>query len=180
MWNDGVLTQTVDLDTPDIEFPVLMDPAWSYTHSTDVINHSPTQIRNKLKGCFNCFFPVEGAPSAYPKFNTYLPLKVRPFVGSPIWWDFSCWFDVEGYEVFDGLPYFSYRFRASSTHVDGAGSSIAFDFNPIVKPGDSKVRTVLVVSGYVVNSDPIGTGQPAYTFAASATWNQFAYNLEYF
>lgn len=74
--------------------------------------------------------------------------------------------------------YFGYYFTASSTHVDGAGSSISFDFNPVLVSGSS-YRTQLVVNGYIMNTDPLGTGQPAYTFAASATWNNFAYNLDF-
>ncbi|MBT2483825.1 MULTISPECIES: hypothetical protein [unclassified Microbacterium] len=178
-WEDGTLTQVVDLSSPGIDYPVLMDPAWSYTHTKNITNRTPSEIRSKLLSCFNCYFPVEGAPDKFPSFKLYLPLVVRLFVASPVTWDFSCYMDTHHYETQGNLSWFGYRFLASSTHVDGQGSSIAFDFNPHWTTTDPTIRTQLVVSAYIVNDDPVGLGQPAYTIAATSTWNGFAANLDF-
>jgi len=174
-FSNNVLTQHIDLSNKDIAFPVLADPAWSYSFTKPVVKRSPAQIYNLLHDCFNCFFPVEGAPAAWPSFKQYLPLKVRPFFGSPIWWDFSCYFQTYYFETLGSMSYFGYYFLASSTHVDGEGSSISFDFNPI-NGGSS---TELAVNAYIINDDPVGVGQPAYTIAAKVTWSQFADNLDF-
>lgn len=178
-WDDGTLTQVVDLDSPGIEFPVLMDPAWTYGYSYDISLKSVAQTRNMLHNCFNCYFPVEGAPAAFPSPQQYLPLIVRPFAGAPVMWDFSCYFNFEQYVVFEGYTYFNYSFQASSTHVDGYGSWISFDFGP---RDDSQppayAGTRMVVNAYIVNDDPVGLGRPAYTFAAYNNWLAFANNIE--
>lgn len=179
-WNDGILIQHVDLQHADITFPVLIDPAWTYTHSVRLPRKTVPEVRANLIDCFSCYFPVEGAPAAFPNPDQYLPLVVRPWIGSPIVWDFSCYFNYSYYENYGGGDaYFGWSFRASSTHVDGLGSGIGFDFVPywpIDNP--SWKRAQLVVSAYIVNDDPVGLGQPAYVMAATSTWNQFAFMLD--
>lgn len=178
LFSDGTLTQVVDLDSPNIAYPVLMDPAWTYVHTAHIGNKTPAQVRSKLINCFNCIFPVEGAPQNFPSADQSLPLIVRPFIGSPVYWNFHCYFGSSYYAVDGNKSWFGYYFRAAADHVDGAGSTISFDFNPRWSPNaPSYIYTELVVSAYIMNTDPVGVGQPAYTLAATTTWNQFAYNL---
>ena len=177
-FSGNTLTQEVELDDPGIAYPVLVDPAWTYVHTRDIGNKTPSQVRSKLLNCFNCYFPVEGAPRNFPSPDQSLPLIVRPFVGSPVWWNFHCYFGYSYFDVDGNKSWFGYDFRAAADHVDGEGSTISFDFNPRWSTNyPSYIFTQLVVSGYIMNDDPVGVGQPAYLLAATTTWNQFAYNL---
>ncbi len=60
-WDSGVLTQRVDLSDPNIAYPVVADPAWSYAYKFAV---TKTASANKalLKSCFNCYFPCRAPP----------------------------------------------------------------------------------------------------------------------
>lgn len=70
-------------------------------------------------------------------------------------------------------------FRAAPQHVDGAGSSISFDFIPYWPQNNpSFVRARLTVSAYIVNPDPVGLGRPIYEFAAFNNWSVFANRLD--
>lgn len=178
-WNEGTLTQVVDLDAAGITFPVLVDPAWTYGYMYDIALKSVSQTRSMLHTCFNCYFPVEGAPASFPTTSEYLPLIVRPWAGSPIQWDFSCYFNLEQVTVHSGYTYFNFSFQASTTHVDGDGSWISFDFSPRdPSQPPAYAGTRLVVNAYIVNDDPVGLGRPAYEFAASQNWGVFANNIE--
>lgn len=177
-WNDGTLTQVVDLDVSGIDFPVLIDPAWTYGYSYDIALKSVAQTRNLLYSCFNCYFPVEGAPSWFPSPDEHLPLIVRAFPGAPFPLDFSCYFNNEQRTVYEGYTYFNYSFRASSTHVDGLGSWISFDFSPRdPSQAPAYAGTRLVVNAYIVNSNPPG-GQWLYSEFARGNWATFANNIE--
>lgn len=173
------LTQTVNLDAQDIAYPVLADPAWTYVHHALIPSKNPSQIRSKLLNCFNCYFPVEGAPRNFPSEGQSLPLLVRVSDLSPWPWNFHCIMGTTHYYVDGNKSWFGYYFQAASDHVDGAGSTISFDFNPYwTTSNPTTIQTDLVVSGWIMNTDPIGLGQPAYVLAASATWNRFAINLD--
>lgn len=157
-WNDGVLTQNVDLSSPAVAYPVLADPAWSYVYSYQV---TKTAAANKklLKSCFNCYFPVKGAPKAFPKPGQLLPLKIGPA-------NAECKFKSE----FNAKNYFGYQFDATKNHVDKAGSNIIFEFRTV---GGKKK---LVVSAYIVN-DAWWLKNAAYKKGALDNWDRFASNL---
>lgn len=74
-WDGRTLTQHVDLSAPGIVFPVLADPGWNYAYKFPVTKTN-AQTKTLLDKCFNCEFPVSGAPKTYPKVNQLLPLKV--------------------------------------------------------------------------------------------------------
>ncbi|MFB7844797.1 hypothetical protein [Microbacterium sp. NPDC056052] len=174
------LTQIVDLDRKDIAYPVLIDPAWSYSHTALIENKTPSGIRSKLMNCFNCYFPVEGAPKYFPSLDQDLPLVVRPYAGSGVIWNFHCIMQTTNYFTDGNKSWFGYYFRAAADHVDGEGSTISFDFNPRWDAGNPDyIYSELVVTGWIKNDDPVALGQPAYVLAASATWNNFAHNLYY-
>lgn len=158
-WEQGRLTQHVELTAQGIAFPVVADPAWGYTYYYDV---SKTAAKNKslLRSCFNCYFPVAGAPKVFPKPGQILPLRV---VGL----NFECKFKSE---FSSGTEYFGFQFDATKNHVDKLGSNIIFEFVTI---GGKKK---LVVDAYIVN-DAIWIANPVYATAAKDNWKKFAKNL---
>ena len=157
-WADGILTQTVDLSSPDIAYPVLADPAWSYAFSYTTTK-TPGNNWTLLKSCFNCYFPVTGAPRAFPSAGTLLPLTVGPA-------NFECKFARQ----FTAANYYGFQFDATKNHVDGLGSNIIFEFK--IVGGVNK----LVVSAYIVN-DAYWLKNPAYALGAQANWANFATKL---
>jgi len=168
-WSGKTLTQHVDFSAADVTFPVLIDPAWTYTISYENDPVSPQKAYDKLKTCFNCFFPVEGAPQKWPAYMQHLPLKVRPFPGGPAW-NFACTFF--GSTKFANGD-FSFIFLAAPGHVDGEGSTIEFTF--LRTPGDGKSR--LYVDAYIMNTNPGGIPQPAYYAGAAFNWAKFSENI---
>lgn len=157
-WSNGTLTQHVDLSTPGIEFPVIAAPAWAYTYYYSV---SKTAAKNKalLKNCFNCYFPVEGAPKAFPTAGKLLPLRVAGL-------NFECKFKSE----FSGTNYFGFQFDATKNHVDGLTSNIIFEFRTI------NGKKNLVVSAYIANDSKwINNGY--YRLGVALNWENFAKNL---
>lgn len=168
---DGVLTQYVDLSGADIAYPVIADPAWTYSSVHGIINKTVAQVSSLLRSCFNCYFPVEGAPRPFPAVDQYLPLRV---FGQ----DFSCFFNYAYQESYAGQQYFGYSFRASSTHIDGVGSGISFDFDALYPDRPISERGArLIVNGYIMNSNPGGLPQAVYVAGARNTWQNFADNL---
>lgn len=157
-WSGRTLTQHVDLTSPSIDFPVLADPAWGYTY-TYATTKSPTANKALLKNCFNCYFPVAGAPRAFPSVGQLLPLRVGPA-------NFECKFKSE----FNGTNYFGYQFDGTKNHVDGLGSNIVFEFKLV---GGAKR---LIVSAYIVN-DAWWLNNGAYKQGALDNWRNFASKL---
>ncbi|MDY0914148.1 hypothetical protein [Rathayibacter festucae] len=177
-WNNGVLTQTIDFDESS-EFPILADPAWNYTRSYTIGSANPGSSRAALKRCFNCIFPVDGAPSDYPSPAEYLPLIVGPFPDSPLNLNFNCVFRNDSYYPASAGPAayaFGFVFDAAASHVDGLGSWISFNIrNEPITSGQN--RFVLEVYGSVSVTEPGGLWQSVYTHGASTTWQKFADNL---
>jgi hypothetical protein len=158
-WKDSVLTQVLDEALSTITYPVVMDPAWGYIQQYNM-SHSPATNMSRLQTCFNCYFPVPGAPRAYPVQGQLLPLRILA-IGN---------FECKMGPTFTGTNYRAFEFFATKNHVDGYGSNITFEF--MLVGGQSQ----LVVSGYVVN-DFFTIGQGGYVLGAGATWQIFAINL---
>ena len=157
-WANSVLTQHVDLSSPAIDFPVLADPAWGYAF-TFATSKAPAANKALLKRCFNCYFPVAGAPKQFPAPGQLLPLNVW---GLP----FECKFRAD----FTGTNYFRFQFDATKNHVDGLDSNIVFEFKLV---GGARK---LVVSAHVVN-DPWPDIKRLYEAGAAYNWANFAHNL---
>ncbi len=162
-WRDNVLTQTVDLPKRDSAYPVLLDPAWGYTMNFSTGSSSPSLDWYKIHVCFNCYFPVDGAPISFPHFGQDLPLTVLG-VGN-----FHCTMG-DAFEYPD-LDAYQYDFLAAAGHVDGYGSSVTFQF--AAPPG---AGNLLIVSAYIVNDFPSPI-KGAYLIGAQAEWAEFASNL---
>jgi hypothetical protein len=156
-WKYQVLTQVLDEDLAKVNYPVLMDPAWGYVYQYDLTFSAATNM-NRIKTCFNCYFPVSGAPKAYPKQGQLLPLTVALF-------NFEC---TMGPTV-QSANYASFEFYATRNHVDGYGSNIIFQFLQIGS------KNYLVVDAYIVNSLDFIRGP--YMAGAGLNWQIFAWNL---
>lgn len=151
----GVLTQHLDLSEVGA-FPVVADPAWSYSlvYATD---KSTYQIANLLGSCFNCYFPLSGAPRAFPVVGQYLPLTMGP-IGFPV--------TVGTVSANPSYTWFQFSFYAAANHPDGPGSAISFTFE----------NRKMYVYAWVTRD--FGVGNHVNVAAASATWKQFATNLQ--
>lgn len=158
-WKNRVLTQVLDEKVSQLSYPVVLDPAWGYIQQYN-LTYSPAANFAKLQTCFNCYFPVAGAPRKYPAYGQLLPLRVLE-VGN-----FECTMGP----TFTGMDYRAFKFNATKNHVDGYGSNIAFQF---VKVG---TQSKLVVDAYVVN-DFLVVGQFTYVAMAGLQWQIFANNL---
>jgi hypothetical protein len=164
-FDGSVLVQKVDV-TARTAYPVIADPAWDYTNDYGVGSTTPEVAQLTLHGCFDCSFPVPGAPRNFPSAGQALPLTVGP-------WSFACTFRNEDYRPIPGHHAWGFIFDAASGHVDGIGSWISFDF--FQKAGESTYT--LRVYGYIVNDNPTGLGRPAYLTGATANWFVFAQNM---
>jgi hypothetical protein len=151
---------------PDTSYPVAADPAWSYVRNYSLGSTAPSKAKSLLHSCFNCKFPVSGAPHSFPSPGQNLPLTVGP-------WSFHCTFGTESSSGPDGQgnTSYSFYFNAAQGHVDGVGSHITFSMT-----GGRSANT-LSVYGYVVNDNPAGVGRPAYLAGATVNWAIFAGNL---
>ncbi|MBV7411454.1 hypothetical protein KRX56_01690 [Dermabacteraceae bacterium TAE3-ERU27] len=155
-WDKETLTQHVDLADPSITFPVVADPGWGYTYKYK-INKTAEQAKRLLKRCFNCYFPVTGAPKNFPILGEYLKLRDKFF-------NFECRFAGER----SSRGIFFFKFKATGRHVDGFGSRIKFVFMKIDN------QQYLVVEAYVANNH---MNNPIYRYKANETWQKFANNI---
>lgn len=152
---EGVLTQHLDLDGVTA-YPVLADPTWTYSYKFPT-NKTSTRVEQLLRSCFNCYFPVAGAPRAFPTQGQLLPLTVGG-IGN-----FEC--RMGGTAKVTG-SLFQYSFIATQNHVDGAGSTITFSF---------RSDKYLYVSASIMNQL---LNNSLYRGGAIQTWTTFANNLK--
>jgi hypothetical protein len=165
-WSGKTLTQLVDLSSPGIAFPVVADPDWTYGAQYDIGATNPGIANTQLTTCFNCYFPIEGAPAHFPSTGEDLPLVVN-FAG--IVSSFHCTMGNKNYDP----AALSLFFRSASGHIDGLGSAIFFD---VIH--DNSGKNSLYVNGQVHNDFPGGLPNPVYVVLASNQWQVFADNLK--
>lgn len=165
--NGMSLTQHVDI-TPSTIFPVVADPNWGYL-MTFTLREDYWVSWNKLHACFNCYFPVVGAPRSWPAFGQLLPLKVIQ-AGQVV--NMECKMNYTWH--YSNL--YRWQFLATKNHVDGLGSNIIFDLRV-----NSVGRNQLVIDAYIVNDWglPI-VGNAVYQQLAWENWAHFANNLNAF
>lgn len=159
------ITQQVSVTT-DTVYPVVADPAWTYVLNYAIGSTTPAKAKSLLHSCFNCRFPVAGAPRGFPAPGQFLPLTVGP-------WNFNCTFGRESGPSTDaqGVTSYGFYFNAARGHVDGVGSRITFSMS------GGRVPNSLSVYGYVVNDNAAGVPRFIYLAGASSTWQNFANNL---
>lgn len=150
--------------TDSAVYPVVADPSWGYSRIFNV-HTSYLNAWAQLTRCFNCEFPVQGAPRNFPAMNQVMPLKVcfGPICGP---------FPVAITNIYRAplyAPGIVMTLTAAKGHVDGEGSTIKFGFWP--KGSESQLRVDTVIKN---NYGPLNV---AYTDGAVLTWNRFAVNL---
>jgi hypothetical protein len=123
---------------------------------------NPDLAFKELEKCFNCTFPVQGAPAQFPAEGQYVPLNVCHFI--PLV-NHLCQAPVTVYS--NGRTFM--RFTAQPGHFDGKGATITFTFY------DGGGELWMNVTGYVINpSAPESVTRPG----AHLMWLDFAANLD--
>lgn len=152
-WDDGTLTQHLDFAEGTV-FPVIADPFWTYSYKF-ATNKTPAYVKSLLTLCFNCFFPVDGAPRAFPAKGQILPLRFLAF-------NMQC---RMGGVASVGTTLYQYSFLATENHVDGLGSSITFSFR-----SDKALYVTAKIGNFWLNNS-------AYRLGAINKWADFARKL---
>lgn len=175
---NGLLRQTIAV-TDGTSYPVTSDPSWTYgydiTHIVDESTQSvrqskrnPIQVTAKLKTCFNCYFPISGAPITYPYVGQTMPLVIQnPYL---------FWVAMPAPVVVSSVATNGWTFTAKAGHVDGAGSKISFLWY-----SDVYGFLHLLVQGSIVNPDPCGLTalvcQSIYPSEARKSWYKLFTNV---
>ncbi len=90
-----------------------------------------------LHNCFNCYFPVSGAPRAFRKHGHLLPLTLGGM-------NFHSTFKDEFSNYSQGIRDWRYCFNSAAGHIDGHGSHMYFTFTD-----QRNGQHTLTVHGYV-------------------------------
>ncbi|MCX2965692.1 hypothetical protein [Gordonia aquimaris] len=92
-------------------------------HGPDTSDIGPRDVAALLRECFNCYFPVEGAPKEFPDVGDELPLVIDiPDGMGPMQ------APVRVTEVVETDDDFSFEFVGLENHFDGEGSTVRFHF----------------------------------------------------
>jgi hypothetical protein len=140
-------------------------------------------VWNELHRCFNCSFPIGGAPKEFPKVGDKLPLEIR-MAGQKL--DFP----VQVTEIQKTPDAIDIEFLTLPGHIDGPNSTIHFRFY------QESAQLHLGIRGYITQGPGTGTstdpllgplgipGAPlervGYTwFADNVIWQQYIDRLMY-
>lgn len=164
-YEDGVLVQVVEVAPEEVAYPVVADPNWNYSMHLMIGRTTLSKIWNELHRCFNCNFPISGAPKSFPAVGAILPLTMNG-VGN-----FKVSMNNKWYTPSRSNAGFQYL--AQPGHIDGAGSTITFDI--FLRPGDNNY--ILSVGAFVKKDFPLGNN--VYWAAAHQSWSKFAGNIRY-
>jgi len=164
-WSGTTLTQYVE-PSATTTYPVLADPNWSYDFYDNLrILYTPHDVMNNLHACFNCEFPISGAPSKYPAVGDTLNLNASPFsfISIPA--------PVQVSNSYDAGTVAGFGFTALAGHFDGAGSIVQFTFD-----GDrTRYLSLEVMANVVVDRGAVANA--ANTLAAEREWGIFGQNV---
>ena len=160
----NTLTQHVKINS-SANFPIISDPNWGYV-ATYALTTSHVVSWERLHNCFNCYFPVDGAPSKWPAFGQRLPLTVTQL---GIVSNMECTMNY----ILTSTTYYKWKFLATKNHIDGLGSNIIFELR---KTSTGKYQ--LVVDAWIVND--FWGGNLTYEILAKSNWQTFADNLNRF
>ncbi|TPG05152.1 hypothetical protein EAH85_14385 [Curtobacterium flaccumfaciens] len=158
----GTVVNTVASDDDE---PVFVIQSFSYTKNYSIGKTKPSTAWTRMHNCFNCYFPISGAPRAYPSRGQDLPLKAS-FAG--VTGNFHC---KMGQTTKYAAENWGWYFDAASGHVDGVGSQIYFSF---FQDHDGSYK--LSVTGMILND--FGPGNYPYTVLAEAQWAKLASNIQ--
>ncbi|QIM16935.1 hypothetical protein G7067_11840 [Leucobacter insecticola] len=155
---DNSLFLNVDTQSVAVSYPIVAQASWGYTYQYD-LQKEPNTARALLMSCFNCYFPVPGAPRSFPPTGAILPLNVAGFP-----------FEVKMARTYTATNYFHFFFTATKNHIDGYGSDILFEFK---KVGTVKLFTV---TANVMNNSP-WVNNDVYRTGALLNWALFVSNI---
>ncbi|MEU6330514.1 hypothetical protein ABZ851_25040 [Streptomyces sp. NPDC047049] len=122
---------------------------------------SPAKAMKSLKHCFNCTFPVKGAPKKFPKENQRINLEACAVF-------FACKDAPVRYHGLGNMKN-AWYFTAEKGHFDGAGSKVYFNFYT-----GSKGYLELHVEGYVTHPSVPDSLNKRF---AVEKWQSFAHNM---
>lgn len=165
-WRDGTLVQHVEHSSGDYQYPIVSDPTWNYTFNSQPGGYAPLGVTwqradSELRRCFNCSFPISGAPSYFPRKDQIIRLDASPLtavkkVPAPVRVSSS------------GPGYFS--FLAENGHFDGAGSRISFVFYHTCTGGNPTLRLSVSASVTADRGAAVNAGNAAF---AKIQWQRF-------
>lgn len=178
--------QLVDYTMPQSpQFPLPTDRPWEYNldlTSTRRLDQEgkPTagtiasidDVWKELNRCFNCNFPIGGAPKEFPKVGDKLPLSVGMGSNGP-----NLPFPVEVTQIDKTASEINIEFKTLPGHVDGEGSTIHFRFYEAGGELHLGVRGAVAHGPGAIDSFPRGLTAPlervGYTAVAGATWQPY-------
>lgn len=141
------------------------------THPSAGADISADDVWRQLNKCFNCNFPIPGAPHDFPKVGDVLPLHMGLGVKDVNLAVKVLQLDKTGDEI-------NIKFETMPGHVDGPGSTIAFRWH------NQDGQMHLGINAVVEPPGP-GTGGPltgafarqGYTMFAVDTWQPYIDNV---
>ncbi|WP_078292958.1 hypothetical protein [Mycobacterium sp. D16R24] len=141
------------------------------THPTSAgAGISMDDVYNELKRCFNCNFPIPGAPHDFPKVGDELPLHVGPggVQGMP----------VKVTQIDKTSDAINIEFVTLPGHADGPGSTIHFTWHN--QDGDLRlgVHSVVTSPGPGTEGWPLGPViREGYRTIGWGTWQPYIDNV---
>ncbi len=120
----------------------------------------PVLAFNELLNCFNCSFPVPGAPATFPAQGQLLQLDACPFQAAGL----PCKAPVIAYT--NGKTFI--RYTSVPGHFDGVDATVTFTFY------DNRGSLFMNVTGYII--DPV-VPEALTKNGAQNMWVEFAHKL---
>ncbi|MGV9802783.1 hypothetical protein ACWDTP_32500 [Mycobacterium sp. NPDC003449] len=126
----------------------------------------------ELNRCFNCNFPIGGAPKEFPRVGDKLPLSVGMGSNGP-----NLPFPVEVTQIDKTASEINIEFKTLPGHVDGEGSTIHFRFYEAGGELHLGVRGAVAHGPGAIDSFPRSLTAPlerlGYTAVGGATWQPY-------
>lgn len=168
------------------EGPPLPESPWEYNngYTTTVTARGPDgktvdggslvsldEVWNELHRCFNCNFPIGGAPKEFPEVGDELPLEMK--IGGIK----AANLPVKVMQINRTLDAIDIEFATLPGHADGPGSTIHFRWT------EQAGAPHLDIRGYITEGPGSGDGPFAaptrvgYTALAKAVWQPYIDNI---
>lgn len=170
-WRNGALVQHVDHTGGDYAYPIVADPAWTYSFDAPALSaagyaspgmNAPTAM-TVLRQCFNCSFPIGNAPR-YLTTTQIINLNASPF----------SFIEVPAPVKTTEITGVGFTFVAQAGHFDGAGSEITFRFYSTC--GGTRPWLHLNVNARVIK-DRGDAANAANAAMAKRQWQRFLNNI---
>lgn len=172
-WEEGHLVQHVDHTSGDFTYPIVADPTWTYSFTFSDPDYGEgitvEKAMKELRRCFNCSFPIAGAPKAFPKLNQIIALNASPFSIKNIPY-------INAKVKVTATAWRTWKFTAEPGHFDGAGSTVTFAWYQTCT--SLKKPRIHMNVGAVIKKD-LGAGNAAVKTAAAWKWGLFVSNTYY-